>query len=463
MAIGWLTTSFPGAIEVGGRLSPIASGQTGGVINSARASAQELYARGHSTFTQVEQVLLEKVRVQSHPEMALRAAKEGAQQLYERDKAGLSQVGGGAKFSPLVRVSLDGGAVRRRESELEQVSRPDQSAPWRLTDRGVKIETNKPQASLAVVDAFGTQTSGRPDHGEITSALALKAGQLEEQDLLRVDIQTQTKRAQASMPGASDPRPFGEKLDAAISSFYTAGADVTTEAMQEIREHHPSISTVSQSHGASALTVTNSLLMMGQSPEFAANLRSELQLPPDMPLRQPEALVALAGRVQATLSSSAAVEESRQSLNAELDQARGQRTFYQSAGNEGELQDELAKAGFQFDPQWVLAPAGNHPNTITVGAGIAQGDLGKPADYTQRAEVDFAVTATTFVEMDGQPVCGNPQSTVPCQPFEGSSFSAPWGAGLFRNDPESAKKLPQGQTLPPQPGSLGLGWGLIQR
>lgn len=456
-----LTSSFPGATSAIGGLSPFAVGQSGGGVQSARASAQELYAQRESTFTQVDQVVLEKARqVQTNPEMAVREARQDAQELYNRDKAGLSQVGGGAKFTPLISVSLDGAAVRRRESELEQTSGPEQS-PWRLTDRGLKIESNKPEASFAVVDVFGTQANGRPDHGEVTSAVAVKAGQLDEQDLLRVDTQTMTLRAQALLPREDDPRPFGEKLDEVVTSLYTTGAEATTEAMQEIREHHPSISTVSQSQGLSAPKITEIILNLGNSPQFAEDLRSELRLPPDTPLRQPEALVALAGRVQATLASSAAVKESRQSLNAELDLARGQRTYYQSAGNDGEIQGDLAKAGFQFDPEWVLAPASNHPNTITVGAGTAAGDLAEPTKYTQRAEVDFAMKATTLVRMDGQDVCSQPVG--PCKPFEGSSFSTPLASGWLQNNPENVEKLPPEQILRPQPGSLGLGLGLIQR
>lgn len=95
MAIGdWLHNTYQAASNAVGSATQTVARKTGAIVDSAKASAQDLYSQGKATFTKVEQAVTTKAReVGDTVGAAVDGAKQTASDLYDRGKAGLSQVG----------------------------------------------------------------------------------------------------------------------------------------------------------------------------------------------------------------------------------------------------------------------------------------------------------------------------------------------------------------------------------
>lgn len=369
-------------------------------------------------------------------------------------------LGGPALPSPTTpdTVTLDGDAIRRREQELNLLSAGGQINPgWATVAGGLRVETHKPNATLAVIDGFGIELNPStwrigPAHGEITSALALQASGSGESNLLRIDT------GGLSFPPIDSTLPFGQNIDRFVTGAYTTTAQSTTDALREIRLNHPSITTVNQSEGMSGPSLVSLLAgQAGRDPEFAARLRNELGLPGDTNLQSPEAMVALANRVQHSLQNSPDVNRVQRNLDAELQRSQGHFTYVNSAGNSGQVQAFLADHGFTFDARFAGNAPAQNPLTQTVAATTTRTTLGGettlPAVYSQQIPSDWHADGEVRPYMDGFQVCGSIQpSLIPsaqaCTPYEGTSFAAPRIAGELNADSLAFQRLMQ-QALPP--------------
>jgi len=362
-------------------------------------------------------------------------------------------------------VQIDGDAARQREAELA----PGQplGPNWRATPGGLRFETDKPAATMAVIDGYGVTPDNQPDHGEITSALALRASGQGESNLLRVDTTGTPQISILSMLGTIDPNNFGATLDRSMAGIYAQQAATTTEALREIRLQHPSITTVSQSQGINGPSLTEALLNAAAGvPPFSAKLARELGLPESVDWTSPQAQLAVAQRVQGALSASPEAAQAQRNLGLEVQRSEGQFQYFNSAGNSGALQERLAAQGFQFDPQWSGNAPSGQPGVETVGAGRQIGPaLAVPAPYSQTTAATISANGTTGVTMDGREVCS---AVLPflaprlegCLPYQGTSYAAPRAAGLFNADPIAFQRLRQ-HALPNLENGPELGAGML--
>lgn len=355
---------------------------------------------------------------------------------------------------PEDRVSLDGDAIRQRDRELQvgvDIYQPNPA--WQSLPGGLRVQNGHPQATMAIIDSFGLQGPGQtPAHGEGVAALAERASGQGEANLLRLDVGAIPDEWAANFRSINREN-FSSDLDRLISRFYVGGANVATQGLREIREHHPNIRTVNQSMGVNGPSILASLAETSERFEpLRQDLARELGLPEGthFNLNNPQALAALARRVQSGLQKSPEVAEARHKLEDELERGRGQYTYFNSAGNHGMYQTALQRTGFQFDPEFQGNAPSNSPATQTVGA-VGPGGV---QFYSQHVPYSTVGNDRIRFEMDGQELCGEinpyliPQREA-CLPHSGTSYAAPAAAGLHNRE-QALRRLHQ-QALPPQP------------
>lgn len=351
------------------------------------------------------------------------------------------------------RVHLDGDAIRQRDQQLQvgvDIYQPNPA--WQSLPGGLRVQNGRPEATMAIIDGFGLQPSGQPAHGEGVAALAERASGQGESNLLRLDVGGVPSEWAANFRSIHSEN-FSSDLDRLISRFYVGGANVATQGLREIREHHPNIRTVNQSMGVNGPSILANLAETSESFEpLRKDLARELGLPEDthFNLTNPKALAALARRVQSGLQKSPEVAEARQKLEEELERGRGQYTYFNSAGNHGMYQMVLQREGFQFDREFRGNAPSNSPATQTVGA-VGPGGV---QIYSQQVPYNAVSNDRIRFEMDGQELCGEinpyliPQREA-CLPHSGTSYAAPAVAG--QHNREQALRRLQQQALPPQP------------
>lgn len=370
--------------------------------------------------------------------------------------------------SPRDSVDISGEEAEQRALDRFVVfmGRGTEQTSWDSGPDGLLFEANKPEATLAVIDGFGVQMDPgtgavQPEHGEMTAALAMAASGKGEENLLRIDD---------SLSFGGDQGPHS--LEEVITSNYVRLTETTREALREIREHHPQVNTVVQSEGLNGPSITHHLLQVAQSnPGRGVSLAHELGLPTPVNWGSPGVQRVLAEHVQDTLASSTEVADARQALQDELGRSQGKFRYFNSAGNDGELQRQLESAGFTFDPSW----AGNSQTVSPLTQSVAAAEPGiglngqivgaVPSFYSQDTNNSIAFSGVANVTMDRQPVC---QSTLAqsiprrplCGVYYGTSFAAPRAAGTYNRDPQTYDRL-RLHALPPVAGTDTLGTGLL--
>ncbi|MFN8610063.1 MAG: hypothetical protein U0931_21150 [Vulcanimicrobiota bacterium] len=348
-------------------------------------------------------------------------------------------------------VTLDGDSIRQRDRELQVGLDIYQANPaWQSLPGGLRVQNGHPEATLAIIDLFGMQGPGNtPAHGEGVAALAQRASGQGEENILRLDVGAVPSEWAVNF-ATINRENFSSDLDRLISRFYIGGATVATQGLREIREHHPNIRTVNQSMGVNGPSI---LANLAESSERFEPLRQDLCRELGLPagthfnLNNPEALAALARRVQSGLQKSPEVAEARRNLQEELERGRGQYTYFNSAGNHGIYQTVLAQAGFQFDREFQGNAPSNSPATQTVGA---VGPFGVQP-YSQNVPYAAVNNDQVRFELDGLQLCGQinplliPQREA-CLPHSGTSYAAPTVAGLHNRE-QALRRLRQ-QALP---------------
>jgi len=350
------------------------------------------------------------------------------------------------------------GEAQQREQDALAAHTQNPQDTWTTGPAGLLLEANKPDATLAVIDTFGTAPNQKVDHGEITSALAMQASGLGESNLLRVDDSFSPFKPVTA-------QNFGDGLDQFIESRYAGFTHNTTAALKEIHENYPQINTISQSQGLSGPKLTGDIARHAQNdPNYALQLGQELGHPGPLDWNKPAPQRLIAERVQDTLAASPEVAGELTALRQELAD-HPEVAYFNSAGNDGQTQDLLSQAGFRFDPAWNGSPQSTSPLTQSVAAAMPIGPDAYPTTYSQRTLNDIAFDGRARVTVDGQPLCesatARPAPLLPwCAPFQGTSFAAPLAAGTYNADPQAYERLRM-QALPPVEGATVLGTGML--
>ena len=324
---------------------------------------------------------------------------------------------------------------------------------WRASGFGMgvvgrsdmRVEANKPNASMAVIDGFGMPGL----HGESTSAMARSASGGNDANILRVE-----RPSGPATPtlGSIPSEGFGTGLDGYLRNRYTSFADTTRQTLENIRTNQPRIRDVSQSEGVNAPALTREALIQAQNdPAFARNLARELGLPESTStwLGNPQAELAMARRVQRGLSSSPEVAASQDRLAQEIERGRGQYTYFNSAGNDGEIQQRLAGQGFTFEPRWAGNVQSTSGATRSVGAAIPDrtpvGSVARSTNYSQRSQASVAMPGENLATFLGRQLIG-----------DGTSFATPLAAGIHNRNPRAYERMLRNGP-PPLDNNLGAG------
>ena len=358
--------------------------------------------------------------------------------------------------SPRPNIPLADAQQRHEDALAASYQSPQDT--WVAGPQGLLVEANKPDATLAVIDSFGIGPDGQVSHGEITSALAMQASGTGESNVLRVDNGGVTYNS----PLAAN---FGDGLDQFIESRYAAVTHSTTVALQEIHDKYPQVNTISQSQGTSGPRLTADLARIAQNNQgYALQLGKELDHPGPLDWSKPAPQRFIAERVQDTLAASPQVASELTSLKQELAD-HPDVAYFNSAGNDGQTQDLLRQAGFQFDPTWNGNAQSNSPQTQSIAAGKPLGSGSVATGYSQRTVNSVAFDGRAQVKVDGQPLCqsftARPAPQLPeCNPQWGTSFSAPLAAGTYNSEPLAYQRLLM-QAMPPLPGQDILGIGFL--
>ncbi|MBS2037951.1 hypothetical protein JST97_23395 [bacterium] len=372
-----------------------------------------------------------------------------------------------ARPSAPAQVSSQEMIEREQDSVSIRKGQGEGHGSWTLGPGGNLFEAGKPDATLAVIDQYGIRFNPgtghlAPDHGELVAALALQASGKGEDNLLRVDNATGTLRPRQSL----DSKNFGEQLDQGVAQRYANSANNLVEVLGEIYQHHPNITTITQSQGQNGPQLTEELVRVAQSdPAFGSRPASEVQLPEGVAWASPQALKLVAERVQRSLNSSPEVASALDRLHETLD-SHPQVAYFNSAGNSGQTQRALEQVGFRFDPRWEGNFQTVSSRTHSIAAAYpARNGTATPAVYSQMGDQSVAFIGEAKVLLDGQPVCEREvPAAVPrrpyCVPFVGTSFAAPKAAGLYDADPIQYERL-RLHSLPPGQGVDNLGVGLI--
>lgn len=336
-----------------------------------------------------------------------------------------------------------------------EIGRGLETREWRPSGLGLanpantngRVEANKPDATVAVIDGFGT---GSGLHGESTSAMARTASGGNERNILRVE-----RHIDLSAPSLSSipAEGFGGGLDRYLQRSYTGFADSTRQTLENIRTHQPRVRDVSHSEGVNAPALSREVLTRAQEdPAFARNLARELGMPESTTnwLGNPQAEVAVARRVQQGLASSPEVAASQDRLHAEIAEGRGSYTYFNSAGNDGDLQRRLASQGFAFEPRWAGNVQSLSPGTRSVAAGeMATAPDGTvrsvPAPYSQATPNSVAFPGANTATTGGWPIGDR-----------GTSYATPLAAGVHNRNPRGYERLLR-NAVPPVDNTLGAG------
>lgn len=338
-------------------------------------------------------------------------------------------------------ISLAGAQKREQDGIAAHNQLPQDT--WTPGPGALLVEANKPDATLAVIDGYGMTPDGQVDHGEMTSALAVQASGLGESNLLRVDT------SGGELPAITATN-VGDQVDQFIESSYVSFTEMTTQAIGEIHENHPNITTISQSQGISGPKIVEGLASQAASnPELGLKLANELGQPGPVDWTQPVPQTMIAERVQDTLAASPEVAGALTSLQEQL-ASHPEVAYFESAGNDGVTQDRLLQAGFRFDDVWNGSPQSTSPLTQSVGAAIPLGGGAIPTVYSQQSHNDIAFNGQPNLTLDGQPL----------PPVQGTSYAAPQAAGLYNASPQAYERL-RLQALPSLESENTLGAGLV--